>query len=142
MSVDYATTRRQFGRAIGVFQAVAHEIADMKIRLEMARLALYHVGWLKREGRTALLESSIAKVVISEGLARSALAAAQIHGARGYLSDWDVERELRDALGGPIYAGTSAIHRGIIAELLGLTGSLSGAVPGASTRTVAKAAAR
>jgi alkylation response protein AidB-like acyl-CoA dehydrogenase len=128
-SIDHATGRRQFGRPVGAFQAVAHPIADMKIRLELARLLLYQVGWLKREGRMALLESTIAKVFISESLVQTAMAAYQVHGARGYLADWDIEREVRDALGGPIYAGTSAVHRGILAELLGLTGSLSGVRP-------------
>ncbi len=125
-SIDHVTTRRQFGRPIGSFQAVAHPIADMKVRLELARLALYHVGWLKREGRLALLESTIAKIFISESLAQTAMSAMEVHGARGYVEDFGIERELRDALGGTIYAGTTAIQRGIIAELLGLYGSLSG----------------
>ncbi|MFF2073339.1 acyl-CoA dehydrogenase family protein [Kitasatospora sp. NPDC058162] len=128
-SVDHVTSRRQFGRQIGSFQGVAHEIADMRIRLELARLMLYKVGWLKSRGRMALLEATITKIVASEGLARTAMAALEVHGARGYLADWQLERELRDALGGPIYAGANGIHRGVLAELMGLTGSLSGTVP-------------
>lgn len=125
-SLQYASSRKQFRRAIGSFQAVAHQIADMKIRLELARLILYRVGWLKREGRLALLDATIAKVFVSESHVLSAMAALQIHGARGYLTDLSLERELRDALGGPIYAGTSAVQRGVLAELLGLQGVLSG----------------
>jgi alkylation response protein AidB-like acyl-CoA dehydrogenase len=125
-SIDYASSRRQFGRTIGSFQAVAHQIADMKIRLELARLILYRVGWLKREGRLALLDATIAKIFVSESLVQTALAAVDIHGARGYLTDLGIERELRDALGGPIFAGTSSVQRGILAELLGLQGVLSG----------------
>jgi alkylation response protein AidB-like acyl-CoA dehydrogenase len=125
-ATERAAQRRQFGRPIGSFQSVAHEIADMRIRLELAQLILYKVAWLKSQGATALLESTIAKVVISEGLVANAMAAVQVHGARGYLTEFGVERELRDALGGPIYAGTSGVHRGILAELLGLTGNLSG----------------
>lgn len=124
--VEYAASRRQFGRAIGAFQAVAHEIADMKIRLELARLILYRVGWLKREGRFALPDATIAKIFVSESLVQTAQAAVNLHGARGYLTDLGIERELRDALGGPIFAGTSAVQRGILAELLGLDGALSG----------------
>lgn len=126
MSIDRATARRQFGRPVGSFQAVAHPIADMRIRLELARLALYQVGWLKREGRLALLESTIAKIFISESLARTAMSTMEVYGARGYVEDFGIERELRDALGGTIYAGTNAIQRGILAELLGLHSSLSG----------------
>lgn len=125
-SIGYASSRRQFGRTIGSFQAVAHQVADMKIRLELARLILYRVGWLKREGRFALLDATIAKIFVSESLVQTALAAVEIHGARGYLTDLGIERELRDALGGPIFAGTSAVQRGILAELLGLQGALSG----------------
>ena len=125
-ATDWASDRRQFGRTIGSFQSVAHDIADMRIRLELAQLVLYKVAWLKSQGATALLESTIAKVFISESLVQNAMTAVQVHGARGYLTDFGVERELRDALGGPIYAGTSGIHRGILAELLGLTGNLSG----------------
>jgi alkylation response protein AidB-like acyl-CoA dehydrogenase len=127
-SVDHARSRVQFGRPIGTFQAVAHPIADMKIRLELARLALYQVGWLKREGQIALLESTVAKIFISESLVQTAMAAMQVHGARGYVTDSGIERELRDALASPIYAGTSDIQRGILAELLGLHGSLSGKI--------------
>jgi len=96
----------------------------MKIRLELARLILYQVGWLKREGRLALLEATMAKIFISESLVATAMAAVEVHGARGYVTGTGIERELRDALGAPIYAGTSAVQRGILAELLGLQGSL------------------
>lgn len=125
-AVAHASSRRQFGRPIGGFQAVAHEIADMKIRLELARLILYRVGWLKRERRLALQDATIAKIFVSESLVQTAMAAVRVHGARGYLEGFELERELRDALGGPIFAGTSAVQRGILAELLGLRGVLSG----------------
>jgi len=128
-SVTYATARSQFGQAIGTFQAVAHRIADMKIRLELARLIVYRVAWLKGEGRIAAMDSAIAKTFISESVVQTAMAAVGVHGARGYLTEWGVERELRDAVGGTIYAGTSDVQRGIIAELLGLRGALSGAQP-------------
>ncbi|MFC7549672.1 acyl-CoA dehydrogenase family protein [Plantactinospora sp. GCM10030261] len=125
-ATERAATRRQFGRPIGTFQGVAHQVADMRIRLELAQLILYKTAWLKTQGQSALLESTIAKVFISESLVKDAMTVVQMHGARGYLTEFGVERELRDALGGPIYAGTSEVHRGILAELLGLTGSLSG----------------
>jgi L-prolyl-PCP dehydrogenase len=125
-SVEYVRTRHQFGRPIGALQAVAHKIADMKIRLELARLILYRVGWLKSRGRFSLLDTTIAKVFVSESLVQTAMAAVEIHGARGYVSDDGIERELRDALGGPIYAGSSSVQRGVLAELLGVRGGLTG----------------
>ncbi|MFF1832863.1 acyl-CoA dehydrogenase family protein [Streptomyces sp. NPDC058231] len=128
-SVQQANSREQFGRTIGTFQAVSHPIADMKIRLELARTLLYRIGWLKREGRLALLEATMAKIFISESLVQTAMGAVEVHGARGYLTDDGIERELRDALGGPIYAGTNAVQRGILAELLGVRGALSSGGP-------------
>ncbi|MFE1228313.1 acyl-CoA dehydrogenase family protein [Streptomyces sp. NPDC058745] len=125
-SVAHANARRQFGRSIGTFQAVSHPVADMKIRLELARNLLYKVGWLKREGRMALVEATMAKIFISESLVQTAQASMDLHGARGYVADDGVERELRDALAGPIYAGTNAVQRGILAELVGVRGALSG----------------
>ncbi|VEP17546.1 Flavoprotein desaturase PigA [Hyella patelloides LEGE 07179] len=118
--VKYARKRRQFGQHIGSFQAVSHKIAEMKMRLELAKLMIYKIGWLKKEGKRAFLESSISKIFISEGLVETCRDAIQIHGAKGYITDYELERELRDSIAGTIYAGTSEIHRGIIATLLGL----------------------
>jgi alkylation response protein AidB-like acyl-CoA dehydrogenase len=132
-SQEWASSRRQFGRSIGSYQAVAHSVADMKIRLELSRLILYKVAWLKREGRFALPDATIAKIFVSESLVQTAMGAVEVHGARGYLTEPGIERELRDALGGPIYAGTSWVQRGILAELLGLQGALSGPPDGAGT---------
>jgi alkylation response protein AidB-like acyl-CoA dehydrogenase len=119
-SIAYAADRRQFGRPIAGFQAVSHRIADMRLRLELSRLLLYKVGWLKREGRLALLETAMLKLFASESHVETALSAMQVHGARGYVTDLPVEREVRDALAGTIYGGTSEIQRNIIASLVGL----------------------
>lgn len=118
--VDYAKRRKQFGQAIGAFQAVSHRIADMKVRLETARLLLYQVGWLKREGKSAALESAITKLYVSESYVQGGLDAMQIHGGSGYKVESELEREVRDALGSRIYSGTSEIQRNIIANRLGL----------------------
>jgi alkylation response protein AidB-like acyl-CoA dehydrogenase len=119
-AVEHATRRRQFGRPIGAFQAVSHRVADIRVRLELARLLLYKVGWLRSRGRLALHEASMLKLYVSESLTATALEVMQIHGARGYTEEPGVERELRDVLAGTIYGGTSEIQRSIIAGLLGL----------------------
>ncbi|MCC2274661.1 acyl-CoA dehydrogenase family protein [Streptomyces sp. ET3-23] len=118
--VDHATARRQFGRAIGSFQSVSNKIADMRVRLELARLMLYKVGWLRSQGRLAMQEASMLKLYVSEALKTTALDAMQIHGARGYTEELGIEREVRDVLAGTIYGGTSDIQRSIIAGLMGL----------------------
>jgi alkylation response protein AidB-like acyl-CoA dehydrogenase len=118
--VKYAQTRRQFGQPIGKFQSVSNKIADMYLRLEAARLLVYKVAWLKQRGRSALAEAAAAKVFTSEAFVQSSLDAIQIHGALGYMSDTEVERDLRDSVASTIYSGTSEIQRLIIAKSLGL----------------------
>ncbi|RMF31381.1 MAG: acyl-CoA dehydrogenase [Bacteroidetes bacterium] len=119
-AVAYARSRKQFGQPIGRFQAVAHRLADMKLRLETARLLLYKVAWLKQHNQNAMLEAALLKLHLSECFAASSLDAIRVHGGTGYLSQTGVERDLRDAVGGLLYAGTSDIQRNIIARLLGL----------------------
>lgn len=119
-SISFARTRTQFGQAIGKFQAVAHRIADMKVQLEAARLLTYRSAWRLGHARNASLDACITKLFVSEALVNSALAAVQIHGGSGYMTEPGVERALRDAVGSTIYSGTSEMQRNIIARWLGL----------------------
>ena len=118
--VAYARERKQFGRPIGEFQAVSHRIVDMKVRLETARLLLYRLGWVKGRGRAAPMEAAMVKLHISECFVQSSLDAVQVHGGYGYMAEYELERDLRDAIGGRVYSGTSEIQRNIIAGHLGL----------------------
>ncbi len=118
--VEYATQRRQFQRPIGKFQSVANKIVDMKVRMETSRLLLYKVGWLKSEGKDAVMDAAIAKLHLSEVWVQSCLDAIQIHGGYGYMTEFELERDLRDSIAGRIYSGTSEIQRNIIASKLGL----------------------
>ena len=118
--VEYAKTRHQFGQPIGKNQSVSGMIIDMKLRLETSRLLLYHAGWLRAQGREAVQEVALAKLYLSECFVQSSLQAIQIHGGYGYSTEFGIERDLRDALGGRIYSGTSEIQREIIARSLGL----------------------
>ncbi len=119
-SLAHARDRHQFGQPIGNFQAVSHKLVDMKVRLDTARLLLYQLGWLKSKGRSVRLESALTKLYLSECLVQSSLDALQIHGGYGYMTEFELEREVRDALGSRIYSGTSEIQRNIVARLLGL----------------------
>ena len=118
--VDYARSRKQFGQPIGKFQLVASRIVDMKLRLETARSLLYRAAWLRSLGRSIFLEAALAKLHISESWVKSAQDAIQIHGGYGYMTEFEVERELRDATASTLYSGTSEIQRIIIAGILGL----------------------
>lgn len=119
-AIAYAKKRRAFGQPIAKFQAVSNRIAEMKLRLETAKLLLYKVAWLELTGRPVLLEAAMAKLYLSEMFVESSLDAIRLHGAKGYVTEFGVERDLRDSVGGLIYSGTSDIQRNIIARLLGL----------------------
>lgn len=119
-SIAHAKSREQFGRPIGDFQSVSNRIADMKLRLETSRLLLHKVAWLKEADRPAMMEAALLKLHLSECFVASGLDAVRIHGGSGYSSETGVERDLRDAIGGVLYAGTSDIQRNIVAKLLGL----------------------
>ena len=119
-SLAYAKERKQFGQAIGGFQAVSHKLVDMKLRLETARLLLYHVGWLFGEGKSPTLEAALIKLHLAEGFLQSSLDAVQIHGGYGYMTEYELERDVRDAVGSRLYSGTSEMQRNIVARALGL----------------------
>lgn len=118
--VMYARSRKQFGQPISGFQSISNRIADMKVRLETSRLLLYRVAWLKSSGRSTVSEAAMLKLHLSESFVESSMDAMRIHGGRGYMTDFGVERDLRDSLGGIFYAGTSDIQRNIIAGMMGV----------------------
>jgi alkylation response protein AidB-like acyl-CoA dehydrogenase len=118
--VRYARQRRQFGRPIARFESVADKIANMKIAVEASRALVLRVGWLMDRGHDTLMEAAVAKAFVSEASVRTHLDAVQVHGGYGYMTEYEVERALRDAVGGTIYSGTSEIQRRVIARGLGL----------------------
>jgi hypothetical protein len=119
-AVAYARVRHQSGHAISKYQAVSHKIADMKVQLEAARLLTYKAASSLERSRSASLDASISKLFVSESLVRTALDVIQIFGGYGFLSELEVERALRDAVGSRLYSGTSEIQRNIISGWLGL----------------------
>ncbi|MGV9880255.1 acyl-CoA dehydrogenase family protein [Streptomyces sp. NPDC003006] len=120
MCVAHAGRRSQFGRAIGRFQAVSHRIATMKQRLESARLLLYRACWLLDRDGAADGAAALAKVAVSEAAVANSLDAVHLHGGSGYLAGSGVERQLRDAVPGTIFSGTSEMQRELIAREAGL----------------------
>ncbi len=116
----YARTRSQFGKPIAKFQAVSHKIVDMKVRLEAARLLMHRTAWKIGEGKNVSMDAAISKLFASESLLKTALDTVQVLGGYGFMTEYEVERALRDAVGGTIYSGTSEMQRNIIARWLGL----------------------
>lgn len=119
-SIDHARNRSASGRPIGKFQAVAHRIVDMKVRLDAARLMVRHAAWRLDRHRDVAIDASAAKLFVSESLVDSALDAVRTLGGYGFMVEYDVERTLRDAVGGLLYSGTNDVQRNVIGRWLGL----------------------
>ena len=119
-SLGYAKERSSFGRPIGATQAIQFKIADMRVRVETARLATYRAAWLKDAGRPFVAEASMAKLVASEAAAANASEAVQIHGGAGFMEELPLARFYRDAKVLEIGEGTSEILRLLLAADLGL----------------------
>ncbi len=117
-SVAYARERKAFGREIGSFQMIQSKIADMKTRLEAARLLTLRAAWAKQQaqetGARFTVDGSMAKLFASESAMWIAHQAVQIHGGMGYSKEMPVERYFRDAKITEIYEGTSEIQRMVI----------------------------
>ncbi|MFW5771621.1 MAG: acyl-CoA dehydrogenase family protein [Spirochaetota bacterium] len=115
----YATEREQFGKPIKKFQAIQHKLADMKVTMEAARLAVYRVASLKDAGYPLNhLQASIAKAFVGDWGMKMASEAVQIFGGYGYIHEYPVERMLRDAKLAQIGGGTSEVQRLIISRLM------------------------
>lgn len=119
-AIEYAKTREASGKKIGSHQAISHKIADMKIKLEASRLLAYKAAWELDKVKSVTMDASITKVFVSEALIMTAMQAVQILGGYGFMTEYEVERALRDAMGSTLYSGTSEIQRNIIARWLGL----------------------
>ena len=118
--IEHARSRKQFGKAIGKFQSVANRLVDMRVRLDTCRPLVYRIGALKDKGVDATTEAAIAKLYLSECYVKSCLDAVQIFGGYGYMTEQQVERDLRDSVSSTLYSGTTEIQRNIIAKGLGL----------------------
>lgn len=118
--VDHACQRTAGSVPIGKHQSIAHCIADMELQLESARLLLYRAAWHRSTLGLAARESALAKLAVSEAYVAICRSAVQIFGGYGYMIDYELERELRDALATTLYVGTSEIQRNLIAGLRGL----------------------
>jgi alkylation response protein AidB-like acyl-CoA dehydrogenase len=119
-AIEYARTRKAFGKSIGKFQAVSHRIVDMKVRLDAAQLLTYKAASRLGISRDVQQDAAITKLFASESLVTNALDAIRVFGGYGYMQEYEMERVLRDAVGGVLYSGTSDMQRNIIASWLGL----------------------
>jgi len=117
-ALGYAQTRRAFGKPIGQHQAIGFKLADMATEVDAARLLVLRAAWKKDRGEPYGKEASMAKLYASDVANRAAREAVQIFGGNGYVTEFPVERHLRDAKITEIYEGTSEIQRLVIAGYL------------------------
>jgi alkylation response protein AidB-like acyl-CoA dehydrogenase len=116
----YAQQRRQFGKPISAHQAVRHDLAEARTKLEACRLMLYRAAWLAQTGQPCSVETSMAKLFVADTAVEIALVCQRILGAYGLAEGHDMERHVRDLLGMPIVGGSSNMQKNNIANRLGL----------------------
>lgn len=119
LALAHANERKQFGQNIGRFQAIAFKLADMAVKIELARTMLYRVSWMADNGMPHTKESAMIKLYASEIAREVADEAVQIHGGYGLMKEYDVERFYRDQRLLQIGEGTSEIQRLVISRHIG-----------------------
>jgi acyl-CoA dehydrogenase len=117
-AIGYAKERKQFGSPIASFQGIQFMLADMATGVDSGRLLTWRSAWLLDQGRSASIESSMAKRVSADTAMSVATDAVQIFGGYGYTKEYPVEKLMRDAKLLQIYEGTSQIQRIVIAREL------------------------
>ncbi|MCF7907334.1 MAG: acyl-CoA dehydrogenase family protein [Candidatus Omnitrophica bacterium] len=118
--IEYANSRKLDTKPIGKYQSVANKIVDIQSNLEVSRLLLHKAAWLKSCKESASMASAMTKLYLSEAYIKSIRCVMDIFGGYGYMTEYELERELRDALASTAYSGTSQIQKNIIAGLSGL----------------------
>lgn len=118
-ALRYSKERKQFGKPLSDFQITQFKLADMAMKIELARTMVYKAAWLKDQGRPFSKEASMCKLYASEIAMQIADQAVQIHGGYGYMKEYEVERYMRDAKLCEIGEGTSEVQRMVIARLIG-----------------------
>jgi alkylation response protein AidB-like acyl-CoA dehydrogenase len=126
LTVEYAKTRKQFGKPIGMFQAVQHQCADMYLETESSRSAVYYAGWaLEENSPDAATAVSIAKMYASDAARTVGNRGIQIHGGMGFTWENDIHLYYRRAKASETAFGDAAYHRERIARLVIDEGAVS-----------------
>ena len=115
-ALQYSKERKAFGKEIARHQAIQFKLADMRTRIEAARLLIYKAAFEKDQHRNYSESAAMAKLYASETAMWVTTQAVQIHGGYGYVREFHVERMMRDAKITEIYEGTSEIQRLVIAR--------------------------
>jgi short/branched chain acyl-CoA dehydrogenase len=119
-SLAYAQERNAFGRAIGTYQAVAFQIADLQVALEASQALVYRAAWLRDQSQPFKREAAVAKLYATEAAVSATRTATQVFGGAGFMDDTAVARHYRDSKVLEIGEGTSEVQRLVISRSLGL----------------------
>ena len=119
-AVKYAKERVQFGKPIATKQAIAFMLADMKVKIETARLAVYKAAWQmgQGDGKSYSMDASIAKKYASDIAMQVTTDAVQVFGGYGFTREYPVERYMRDAKITQIYEGTNQVQQMVISGVI------------------------
>ena len=120
-AVKFAKKRKSAGKSLSNYQAVTHPLADLKVRLESARLLNYKAAWKLDQNKNVGLEASMAKLAVSETYKSLAIQLNQLYAGQAFRDNHEAQRALKDAIAGTVYSGTSEVQRNIIARRIGLT---------------------
>jgi len=121
ISADYAKTRHQFGKPIGIYQAVSHRLADMLVLSESGRSTTYYAAWtVDADAPDRSLASSIAKAYVSDAYRKIAGDGIQVHGGIGFTWEHDMHLFFKRAKSSEVTLGDATYHRELVAQTLDL----------------------
>lgn len=118
IALPYMMERKQFGTAIGNFQAMQHQFAEVAVEIEAAKLLTYNAARLKEEGKPFVMEAAMAKWLAAKVAEKSASYSVEWMGGNGFVRETGVEKFYRDAKIGSIYEGTNNIQLQTIAKII------------------------
>ena len=120
-STEYAKTRHQFGKPIGIYQAVSHKIADMLVLSESGRSATYYAAWaVEADAPDRSLAASMAKAYVSDAYRKVAGDGIQVHGGIGFTWEHDMHLYFKRAKSSEVTLGDATYHRELVAQALDL----------------------
>jgi len=114
-AISYMKERKQFGKPLSAFQGLQWYIAEMKVKVDSAKLLLYKAAWKKQTGQAYSLDAAEAKLFTAETAMEVTTKSLQILGGYGYTKEYPLERMMRDAKITEIYEGTSEVQKMVIA---------------------------
>jgi len=121
MSTEYAKTRQQFGKPIGIYQAVSHKLADMLVQTESGRSATYYAAWtVEADAPDRSVAASMAKAYVSDAYRKVAGDGIQVHGGIGFTWEHDMHLYFKRAKASEVTLGDATYHRELVAQSLDL----------------------